>query len=488
MDSRKTKRILKFAVWAVLLIFCSIGGCRLMIPRQEWSKKWGPLVPHTSFPGDCSLCHVPERWDKMRDDFAFDHEKETGYPLVGAHAQAACLRCHNDRGPVEAYVARGCAGCHQDPHAASLGMDCQRCHSQFDWQPIGLVGEHARTRFPLVGSHAVADCESCHQGAAAGRFQGAPLQCEACHSDDLAQALDPDHVANGWVTDCQRCHTPVVWQGGIVPHDFFPLAGGHALDCSRCHVVPGIFSGLSRDCYSCHQSDYQTAPNHVAGNYSQDCSRCHGISTWENARFDHSFFPLTGAHTSLDCSQCHGGGVFAGTPTDCYSCHTDDYQSAPNHVAGNYSMSCEQCHTTAAWLPAAFDHSFFSLTGGHSGLSCSECHVGGVYTGLNTDCYSCHQSDYQGAPDHATLGFSQDCTGCHSIAAWRPSSFNHDFPLQGNHNASCITCHDSGSTAVFTCFNCHEHRKSEADSEHSGVSGYTYSSPACYNCHPNGRD
>jgi hypothetical protein len=339
-----------------------------------------------------------------------------------------------------------------------------------------------------MGSHAVANCESCHEGAAAGRFQGAPVQCEVCHQKDLALAVDPNHVANGWVSDCQRCHQPTSFQNAFVDHSFFPLVGGHALDCTQCHTVPGIFSGLSQSCITCHNDDFQSAPNHVAGNYSQDCTICHNSSGWEHAVFDHSTFPLTGQHASLDCQQCHSSGVYQGLPSDCYSCHSTDYQTAPNHVAGSFSLSCEQCHATTAWKPAALDHSQFALTGGHSGLDCQQCHSSGVYQGLPSDCYSCHSTDYQSASDHASLGFPLSCEQCHTIAQWSPSSFSHNFPLRSNHNVSCVTCHDSGTTAVFTCFNCHEHSASNANKDHSEVNGYSYSSPACYQCHPNGRD
>jgi hypothetical protein len=39
---------------------------------------------------------------------------------------------------------------------------------------------------------------------------------------------------------------------------------------------------------------------------------------------------------------------------------------------------------------------------------------------------------------------------------------------------------------MFTCLNCHA--QNDTDDDHDDVSGYTYSSPACYNCHPNGTD
>jgi hypothetical protein len=352
MDSEKNSPWCR-GIWVGLLLVWGISvGCQLIVPQEGWNKKkWGPLVPHATFPGDCGLCHLPERWDKLKEEFSFDHFAETGYRLEGAHAQAACLRCHNDRGPVMAYVSRGCAGCHIDPHGATLGLDCTRCHTQVTWAPTGLVAEHARTRFPLAGAHAIATCESCHEGAAAGQFRGAPTQCEACHEDELARAVNPDHLANGWTSDCQQCHQPSGWSQAFISHAFFPLRGGHG------------------------------------------------------------------------------------------------------------------------------------------GLDCTQCHVGGVYTGLSTDCYSCHSADYQGAPNHVSASYSQDCTQCHSINGWVPASINHTFfPLSGPHNLSCNECHTTGSVLLFSCIDCHEHEQTRMDDKHQEVGGYTYSSPACLQCHPSGRD
>lgn len=403
-----------FAAAAVMLL-----NCRPNEPRHGWSNRWGSLVSHRNFPGDCGICHVTERWDVLRDDFSFDHDKETGYALEGAHASAACLRCHNDRGPVEVYVARGCGGCHPDPHASSLGLTCTRCHDQISWTPVGLIAEHARTRFPLIGAHAVTPCESCHAGAPTGRFRGAPVECELCHQADLARAVSPDHAANGWVTACERCHTPVSWEGAYVQHDFFPLVGGHG---------------------------------------------------------------------GLDCAQCHTSGTFEPIPSDCYSCHQADYEGAPDHVAQGFSQNCETCHSIVAWLPAAYEHTAFPLTGAHAGLNCTLCHTDGTFGPIPSDCYSCHADDYAGAPDHASLGFPEDCTQCHSTTAWLPATFQHEFPLVGSHNLSCTECHTAGTTSTFSCLECHEHTQSATDARHDDVSGYVYDSQACLQCHPDGRE
>lgn len=278
-ERARAVRILLSAV-AVGLVLVLVN-CDAIVPRGGWSRRWGPMVPHTTFPADCSLCHTSSDWRELRPDFAYDHEAETGVPLTGAHADAACLRCHNDRGPVAVYVARGCGGCHVDPHRSSLGTDCQRCHDEETWAPTGLIADHARTRFPLVGLHAIAPCEACHVRAPIGEYRGAPVDCHLCHQRSLVGAF-PDHAANGWVRECQQCHSPLAWTTATFDHATFPLEGGHAgLDCTQCHAG-GRFVGTPNDCFSCHRGDYLTAPDHVEDGYSTDCSRCHDTNTWDD--------------------------------------------------------------------------------------------------------------------------------------------------------------------------------------------------------------
>jgi len=194
-----------------LLVACATKGPEAAAQHLWWARL-GPVLPHDTFPTDCKKCHVGEDWRTLREDFAFDHEKETGVPLNGAHAQAACLLCHNDRGPVAVFASRGCAGCHEDVHFAQLGPDCESCHQEQTWRPVGQIELHSRTRFPLVGVHAATPCHRCHSGAEVGKFLPTDTECVTCHRKDLAQAVNPNHVNLGWVDRCHRCHLPTFWQ------------------------------------------------------------------------------------------------------------------------------------------------------------------------------------------------------------------------------------------------------------------------------------
>jgi hypothetical protein len=186
-------------------------SCGTLVPRQGWDRHDGLVVPHDTFPADCSLCHTGSDWHTLRDDFAFDHEGETGVPLRGAHADARCLFCHNDRGPVAQFQARGCGGCHEDVHQGQLGSHCAACHDERSWRATGQIELHDRKRFPLVGAHAAVACWRCHEGAQVGNFAGASRNCEACHQADIGRSVVVDHFAQGLTTGCERCHVPVRW-------------------------------------------------------------------------------------------------------------------------------------------------------------------------------------------------------------------------------------------------------------------------------------
>ena len=204
------------AQYVLLAVVAAIGAC--VMPdskggeRHRWWAQLGPVLPHDSFPADCKLCHVGDGWNELTAHFQFDHKKETGVPLNGAHADASCLRCHNDRGPVSVFASKGCVGCHEDVHQGDLGVNCVKCHGEDDWRMTDAVAMHDRTRFSLIGMHATVACHLCHPGSLEGNFVPTDTECVTCHRKDLARANNPPHVALGFVDHCDRCHMPTSWR------------------------------------------------------------------------------------------------------------------------------------------------------------------------------------------------------------------------------------------------------------------------------------
>ena len=197
-----------------VLLALLAAACFTLPPRasqHSWRPDLGPVLPHDTFPAQCELCHVPDNWQRLRDDFTFDHEAQTGYALSGAHNRANCLRCHNDRGPVQDFEAKGCVGCHEDLHQGQLGPNCTSCHQTRTWLAVGQRERHSRTRFPLIGIHASVSCHRCHPGAEVGKFVPTDTECVTCHRVDLLGANNPNHINLGLVDRCDRCHIPTNW-------------------------------------------------------------------------------------------------------------------------------------------------------------------------------------------------------------------------------------------------------------------------------------
>jgi hypothetical protein len=280
-----------------------------------------------------------------------------------------------------------------------------------------------------VGSHAAQPCASCHRS---GIYSGTTRECVGCHQDDYQRTQNPNHAAAGFPTACEACHraADTSWLGAAVFNhgSVFPLVGGHATQaCAACHVN-NVYRGTPRECFGCHEDDYQRTrnPNHASAGFGTSCQACHQASAnaW-TASFNHNqVFPLQGRHAQQACSACHVNDVYGGTPRACQACHQDEYDQTrnPNHRAAGFPTTCESCHRAAdnSWSAGRFNHPWFPITSGnHAGRDCRECHT------------------------------------------------------------------DPANYKAFTCTTCHS--RSETDPEHREIGAYRYESAACYACHPTGR-
>ena len=377
---------------------------------------------------DCAQCHNPSGWTIDYATLSFDHST-TDFVLDGSHEVTDCKSCHSDL--TFQNVSADCISCHLDVHNQTVGNDCMRCHNTDSWLVFNIPELHEQNGFPLIGAHNNLGCIECHNSSPTTlAFTPIGNECFQCHRDDYLATANPNHALSGFSTDCLECHNPLGfgWDAQDIIHDFFPLTGGHDIqDCSQCHDVSN-FSDISSDCFACHSDDYSatTNPNHIAAGFSTDCMECHTTDPgWMPATINHDFFPLTLGHDIQDCNECHVNGNFNNTPTDCFACHSDDYNATtnPNHIAAQFPTDCVLCHTTnPGWMPADFDHDGLYFP---------------IYSGAHQDEWS-----------------------------------------------QCIDCHiNTSNYSVFTCVTCHT--KVDMNDDHEGVSGYIYESNACLACHPN---
>jgi hypothetical protein len=403
------------------------------VPRGAAAQNQAEATnPHVKLRGlACTACHTTSNWHDVR----FDHRR-TGTPLRGQHAAAPCTGCHDLRD--FRTVARECRFCHQDPHRGDAGLRCEQCHQESSWRQVNPQDAHARTRLPELGVHAALRCVDCHRQAAFQQFSGPVTTCVTCHQGTFQATTNPSHVSLAFSRQCETCHQFTTWNFALFrQHDaIFPVySGTHAgkwRDCATCHANAADYTVFS--CTVCH-TQARTDPEHqgMAGYSYQSsaCLMCH--PTGERGSFGQhdAIFPIF-------------SGTHAGTWTACSDCHTD-----PTNRTAFTCMSAS-CHAQAATDPI------------HAGIP--------GYSYAAPQCLSCH-------PTGLPASFTQ-----------------HDalyFPIYSGRHAgtwsTCATCHPTaGQPSVFTCMSGSCHPQAQTDSNHGGVSGYSYTASACYSCHARG--
>ncbi|MGE5424047.1 MAG: hypothetical protein ACM3N9_01715 [Syntrophothermus sp.] len=474
--------------------------------QKDYQATTHPSHVQGNFSTDCILCHsmTGTTWVTTNVDHSF-------FPLTQGHKLDDCSRCHTSGN--FSGLTSNCVSCHlanyngsrnPDHVAASIPQTCSDCHTTVPgWKPATFSIHN--NYWVITGAHSAFanDCNRCHSGG----YSNTPGTCEGCHMDTYNQTSDPNHVTAQFGTDCQSCHSQNAWKPSTFNHDgaYFPVySGKHAGTwnlCSDCHTNASNYKQFT--CVDCHDHNQpKTDAEHVqVGGYSFSspaCFACHPTGTADGA-FNHnnSIFPLTGGHSTVECLNCHANG-YPGTPTVCSACHMNNFNQSvnPNHAQINIPTTCESCHTTnPGWKPATFPihNNYWQLTGAHVSTSCDNCHHNN-YNSTPTTCFGCHQGTYNQTvnPPHLSAQFPTACETCHNTTTWVPSTFNHDgqyFPIYSGKHAGkwnlCSDCHNNPSNyQVFTCLTCHQ--QPEMDDKHQGVPGYAYSSPACFNCHPNG--
>lgn len=419
----------------------------------------------------CESCHDERGW---RPAPGFNHAR-TGFALKGAHRRVGCAKCHGavqDTAtaadafppPVSMRYAKlgelphaACTDCHADPHKGQFKQRCESCHSVESWHQVhkGAAdpGFHDRTRFPLRGAHAQADCRACH-GPFPGqraRFRGLPFAtCTECHAD-----AHPGQIAEPRTgPTCDRCHgldafLPARFEVEDHAKTRYPLEGAHQVAaCNGCHVplpalaqrIPvkvkrtlekhdrplafslALFELMPRTsrCDGCHKDPHGGQFRGKQGRTA--CAECHQVQSFHAVAFDHdkdTAFPLTGKHRAAQCSACHAGEKpgqperYRGTPAACERCHADvhagQFAAAPDEPTG-----CARCHTTADFKATSFQHAppftDFLLKGKHAAVACARCHPevkvpgpGGAavavqrFKPLPRTCAGCHEDAHQGS-------------------------------------------------------------------------------------------
>jgi hypothetical protein len=226
----------------------------------------------------CESCHTVT--DFHRTTFTIAQHKTTRFTLTGAHIAVPCADCHkagaagrNDKVVAFHFENRSCATCHTDPHKGEFNdrmahqrangtpFGCEACHNTKTWADINGF-DHAKTKFPLLGTHRTVACADCHKSTSSyeSRFAGTSPLCESCHKD----AHDNQFAAKEGSTHCAECHNSLRWSPSTFDHEtrtHFTLTGGHSnLACAKCHIQTKqlgdkqivIYKNTPSKCANCH--------------------------------------------------------------------------------------------------------------------------------------------------------------------------------------------------------------------------------------------
>ena len=491
------------------LLFVGVPLAALSLIAFVVAQAGTPKNPHKKLKFDCEKCHSSASFTDVR----FDHDL-TGHHLDENHAKADCLGCHN----VEDFsrAQADCSNCHEDVHEAKMGSDCEKCHtSSKGWNVMDIQTIHMESSFPVMGRHALLDCQGCHPGLPKEDLSFNTTRCVDCHQQDYLNVASPNHVSGSFSTECQDCHQMNTWRPAeLADHDpFFPIySGAHRgqwNQCATCHTNPDNNADFS--CFNCHgHPQAETDANHqgISGYAynSQDCYSCHPDGTAGSfGDHDAQFFPIfSGAHANQwnDCVECHTN------PTDrkvfdCTTCHPNPKSDNIHQGVTGYSFdspSCYQCHPDGkAGSFADHDAQFFPVfTGTHANQwnDCSECHTDPTDRKV-FDCLTCHPNPGTDNTHQGMSGYSFSspaCYDCHPDG--KKGLFkDHDaefFPIFSRRHRgkwdSCADCHTQPQDkSFFTCTEgCHRHRLSRVNSIHKRKRNYSPDGPSCVRCHPHG--
>lgn len=279
-------------------------------------------------------------------------------------------------------MSGGCSSCHHY-NTSNKVIPCKDCHSNTrkreDLQIPDLTAAYHR------------QCLDCHRQWSGG------LECKSCHISSPAEAAKLAKEME--ITNKSKVH-PQVQQPNKIVYETTNNNGRFVTFFHDDHTR--LFGG---SCQDCHQN--------------QSCSKCHDVKLKSLRGTERPNLTLKANKTFEEHHQ------------PCVKCHQQD--------------QCAKCHQSSPL--DQFNHAKstgFDLTKYHSNLTCSNCHkTKNKFSGLSSNCTSCHSNFKTGKFDHKRTGLALDeihadmeCSDCHKDAKFS-KSFN------------CIDCHDDKNFPKF---------------------------------------
>ena len=447
----------------------------------------------------CEGCHTPEGWAGASRAF----HKTSRFPLEGRHLavavrQRATSTARSRARRTGATTATGSGG--RTTRTRRASAPTARPATGRSAGPRCSWNHGAATGMPLSPAHRALGCDSCHTNR---RFDAGSPSCYSCHAKEYQATTQPTHAGRG-LPDAVRAlpqpsHTSFS-QATFEHSAYFPLAGVHATQaCAACHKN-NVYKGTPRDCYGCHQTDYErTDQSRITRRPASRprASRATGRRTRAGRRtFNHSsVYPLVGVHATQACTACHKNNVYKGTPRDCYGCHRTDYERTdqPESRGGRASRRPASRATgrrTRAGRRRSTTAASSRSSASHATQACTACHKNNVYKGTPRDCFGCHRTELRAhdepeprggrLPDHVRV-----VPPARRTPSWR-ATFNHSRVFAAGRRRTptqaCTACHKNNvyKGTPRDCYGCHRTNYERTTSPNHAAAGFP---TTCESCH-----
>ena len=374
------------------------GGTTALTWYNAFTPKDAVLAPkHIPYlaGADCSSCHSSTTY--AVGTFGPSNMTQARHAFVTTN----CVTCH-EKG-LSFYMGAASPalqGRPADHTSASMAApnNCSGCHTTANWNSTS--GALPAGHMPNPANQG---CGTCHIAAPANYttlasnavlHTGISSGCATCHAAPNATPpvfylnftpksakLTPVHIPSG-ATACQNCHALsfTSFSGTTMSsakHTAMLAATGGT--CDQCHERGLSFYGVN---------NLTVRPNgHHTG---KDCNGCHSTNNWGGGTAKRTvaaaaktttatIATVVGAPTTprkfgggsiepgTTVAMGRGAGMLGGVGgtgrvshvgvvSNCFSCHNGVLASGKGaaHIASN--NTCENCHTTFAWMPARFDH------------------------------------------------------------------------------------------------------------------------------------
>lgn len=260
--------------------------------------------------------------------------------------------------------------------------------------------------------------------------------CKMCHH----------YNPPGNVIGCKECHSVERFRGDVSKPD---LKGAYHQQCMNCHRQ---WSGKV-ECESCHKLNAIQRKSNKLKEINIDKKVHQKIEPPKTVTFNTPNTKgkiVTFLHDehvklfSLECQDCHSNEScnkchykFKPTPASKLSTNEKHLKCSNCHDA---KSNCSTCHSNV--ISYGFEHkkrTGFDISKFHKNLTCQRCHVEkGKFTGLSSDCSTCH-------------------------GIWNKTNFKHSLTglsLDETHNEfECAECHQNKNYQNPVCSNCHDDKK-----------------------------